>query len=174
MSRPVRLVRGSAWCVVFAALAAPAGAATPQILAHGTAAPTGSPVVRTAANGDLMVLWSDGTRVRAAFRLNGGPFFRAHAVPGVRSLDARRGGGRPLLTTSGNAIVAWPAEKRMLIATAARGGRFAVPQAAPLPRPSTGSRSAPTATARSSMPQACRACPWRWASPTAGGEDPSA
>ena len=134
----MRLVRGSAWFVAFAALAAPAGAATPQILAHGEAAPEGSPVVRTAANGDLVVLWSDGTRVRAAFRLNGGPFLRAHAVPGLRLLDARRGGGRPLLTTSGHAIVAWPLEKRMLIATAPRGGPFAVPQAAPIPQPFDG------------------------------------
>jgi hypothetical protein len=48
-----------------------------------------SPVVRTAANGDLLVLWSDGSRVRASFRLNGGRFFSPHVVPGLHSLDTR-------------------------------------------------------------------------------------
>ena len=108
----MRAVRGSAWFVVFAALAAPASGATPQILAHGATAPVGEAVVRPAANGDLMVLWSDGERVRASFRLNGGPFLAGHVVPGLHSLDVRRSGVRPLITPTGEAMVTWSGRPR--------------------------------------------------------------
>ena len=128
----MRAVRGSAWFVVFAALAAPASGATPQILAHGATAPVGEAVVRPAANGDLMVLWSDGERVRASFRLNGGPFLAGHVVPGLHSLDVRRSGVRPLITPTGEAMVTWPGDlAATLVAHAPRGGPFYAPQRAP-------------------------------------------
>jgi hypothetical protein len=132
----MRAVRGSAWFAVFATLAAPAGAATPQILADEATAPVGTPVVRTAANGDLTVLWSDGRHVRASFRLNGGRFFVGHVVPGLPSLDSRFAGVRSLMTTSGDAVAVWPApgdRSRSLVAHAPRGGPFGAPQAAPAP-----------------------------------------
>lgn len=127
------MVRGLAALAGAAALApSAAAAAKPQVLGHATAAP----VVRTAANGDLVALWPDGSRVRASFRLNGGRFFAPHAVPGLHSLDTRLGGVRPLMTTAGRAVVSWPVDRgaRMLVAPAGRGGPFAAPQAAPTPR----------------------------------------
>ena len=128
----MRAVRGSAWFVVFAALAAPASGATPQILAHGATAPVGEAVVRPAANGDLMILWSDGERVRASFRLNGGPFLAGHVVPGLHSLDVRRSGVRPLITPTGEAMVTWSGDLAgTLVAHAPRGGPFYAPQRAP-------------------------------------------
>ena len=81
-----------------------------------------------------MVLWSDGSRVRAAFRLNGGPFLAGHVVPGVRFLDARRTGVLPLITPTGEAMVTWPGDlTSTLVAHAPRGGPFYAPQRAPAP-----------------------------------------
>jgi hypothetical protein len=129
----MRKVRGFAWLAVFGALAPPAAGATPQILAHGTADAVGGRLVRTSASGDLMVMWSDGHRVRASFRLNGGPFFAPHAVPGLHPETTNLAGVRPLITTTGNAVVAWPAGdgSTTLVAPAPRGGPFGVPQIAP-------------------------------------------
>ena len=133
----MRTVRGLAALAGLAVLAPPAsGAPTPHVLARGTAEPVRGALVRTNAAGDLMVTWSDGRRVRASFRLNGGRFGAAHAVPGLRSAKADLTGAMPLMASGAGARIAWAVSAdatSLLVATAQRGGPFAAPQAVRAP-----------------------------------------
>jgi hypothetical protein len=127
----MRTVRGLA-ALVGACLVCAQGADASEVvpsgrvrqLAAGDVKPAGERLLRDDGSGDLLLAWTDGRRVRASIRPDGGTFSRPRTVPGLRDAIADDSLTEPFFGPGGRLLWGWRPgggegeTSRMLVATA--------------------------------------------------------
>ena len=95
-----------------------------QALARGHVEPVGDDFVRFGDYGDLLLAWTDGRRVRATIRPDGGRFGPPRTIPGLRDGIANHSVTEPFVGPGGRMLWGWrpgPGDgdtSGMLVATA--------------------------------------------------------
>jgi hypothetical protein len=95
-----------------------------QHLATGTVRQVGEDLLRDDGDADLLLAWTDGRRVRASVRPDGGRFSTPRTIPGLQEAIANDSLTEPFVGPGGRMLWGWrpgPGEgdtSRMLIATA--------------------------------------------------------
>jgi hypothetical protein len=78
-----------------------------QQLATGTVRQVGEELLRDDGDADLLLAWTDGTRVRASVRPDGGRFSRPRTIPGLQQAIANDSLTEPFVGPDGRMLWGW-------------------------------------------------------------------